>query len=89
MFEHLDSGPEATARPLPEGFDEIAGAVQCECEQVQCEQDAGQGVLAMAVVVFEVVSIVLESGFIKPPFSDYGYSRSSQHHVCSARTVGT
>ncbi len=38
----------------------ISGGVECESEQVEGDQDAGQGFLALAKVVFEIVSVGLE-----------------------------
>ena len=66
VFEHPDSRSEALACPLPQGFDQVAGPVQGEGEQVQRDQHAGQGLLAVAEVVFEVVAPMLEDieGFV-------------------------
>ena len=60
VLEQADSRPEPATRPLPRGFGEFAGRAHGEGEQVEDDQDAGEGVLAMAEVVLEMVAVLLE-----------------------------
>jgi hypothetical protein len=39
---------------------EISGGVECESEQIEGDQDAGQSFLAVPEVVFEIVTVGLE-----------------------------
>src|SRR5471030_2464369 len=39
---------------------EISGGVECECQQVESDQNTGEGFLAVPKVVFEIVSVGLE-----------------------------
>ena len=60
VLEQADSRPELATRLLPQGFGEFAGRVHGEGEQVEDDQNAGEGVLAMAEVVLEMVAVLLE-----------------------------
>jgi hypothetical protein len=45
---------------LPRGFGEVTAGVQRESQKVEHDQHTGQGVLAVAEVVFEVIALVLQ-----------------------------
>ena len=60
MLEQAHPGAEPLSCLLPVGLGEFAGGVQREGEQVEDDEHAGQGVVAVAEVVFEVVAVLLE-----------------------------
>ena len=59
-------GAKAVAYLLPERFCEFACAVEGEGAQVEDDEHAGEGALAMAEVVFEVITVLFEDveGFV-------------------------
>ncbi len=60
VLEQARPGAEALPCPPPLVFGEFAGGVQGEGEQVEDDEHGGEGVLAVAEVVFEVVAVLLE-----------------------------
>src|SRR3984885_4784188 len=58
--------PTTSASSIPQifGFSRelsISGGVECESEQIEGDQDAGEGFLAVSKVVFEIVSVGLQN----------------------------
>ena len=66
VLEQAHSRAEPLAGLLPECFGEFAGGVQREGEQVEDDEHVGEGLGAVAEVVFEVVAVLLEDieGFV-------------------------
>ena len=66
VLEQAHSRAEPLAGLLPECFGEFAGGVQREGEQVEDDEHVGEGVGAVAEVVLEVVTVLLEDieGFV-------------------------
>ena len=53
-------GPRAMMAARQSEDPEISGGVECESEQIEGDQDAGEGFLAVPKVVFEIVTVGLE-----------------------------
>ena len=60
MLEEAIRGAAGDDGGAPGEDAEISGGVECEGEQIEGDQNAGEGFLAVAKVVFEVVSVGLE-----------------------------
>ncbi len=74
MLEQAAAGAEPLAGLLPQGFGEFAGGVQGEGEQVEDDEHGGEGVLAVAEVVFEVAAVL--PGTLKVSFSIFQRARA-------------
>lgn len=60
MFEQADAGSDPLSGLLSPGLGEVAHGVQGKGQEVEHDQHAGQVLLAMAEVAFQVVPLALE-----------------------------
>ena len=74
MLEQAEAGAEPLPGLPPEVFGEFARRVQAEGEQVGDDEHGGEGVLAVAEVVFEVVAVL--PGTSKVSFSIFQRARA-------------
>src|ERR1700722_5172479 len=61
MLEEAVCRAARNDRGAPGKDPEISGGVECESEQIEGDQDAGEGFLAVSKVVFEIVSVGLQN----------------------------
>ena len=74
VLEQACPGAEAAPGVLPLVFGEFADRVQGEGEQVEDDEHGGEGVLAVAEVVFEVVAVL--PGTLKVSFPIFQRARA-------------
>src|SRR3954447_6243880 len=60
VFEEPTTGPHLLHRPAPQIFGEIADGMESESQKVQGDEHGGKIVFAVAEIVLEIVSVVLQ-----------------------------
>src|ERR671910_958965 len=60
VFEEPTTGPHLLHRPAPRIFGEIADGMESESQKVQGDEHGGKIVFAVAEIVLEIVSVVLQ-----------------------------